>query len=143
MNGCIFCQILAGRGEASFVYRDERCAAFMDIQPVNPGHVLIIPNRHATCLADLAPEDGAHMMRVAQDIAAAIRRSDVRSEGVNLFLADGEAAGQEVFHVHLHLIPRYIDDGFGFTFPKRYFTSLPSRNELDSIAQSINTQLNQ
>ena len=143
MSDCVFCEILAGQGEASFVYRDEQCAAFMDIQPVNSGHVLLISNRHATYLADLAPEEGAHMMRVAQEIASAIRRSNVRCEGVNLFLADGKAAGQEVFHVHLHVIPRYTGDDFGFTFPERYFASLPLRDELNSIAQNISTQINQ
>ncbi len=141
MSECIFCQILAGQGEVSFVYRDEQCAAFMDIQPVNTGHVLVIPNRHATYLADLASEDGAHLMRIGQKIASAIRHSEVRCEGVNLFLADGEAAGQEVFHVHLHVIPRYRSDGFGFTFPERYFHSLPARDELNLTAQNISTQV--
>lgn len=63
---CLFCQIIAGKLAASLVYQDDRCSAFMDIQPVNPGHLLIIPNDHAAYLADLESEDGAQMFRVAQ-----------------------------------------------------------------------------
>ena len=114
MTPCIFCDIVAGTASASIIHRDELCTAFMDIQPVNSGHVLVVPNRHATHLADLLPETGGHLFRVAQQIAAALRRAAVRCEGVNLFVADGEATGQDVFHVHLHVIPRYVGDGFGF-----------------------------
>ena len=88
----------------------------MDIFPVNPGHVLVIPTSHSAFLAELDPEAGAELFRVAQRVAAALRRSDPRCEGVNLFLADGEAAGQEIFHVHLHVIPRQRGDGSGFRF---------------------------
>lgn len=139
MNRCIFCDILAGKSPASFVYRDEVCSAFMDIQPVNPGHVLVIPNAHATHLAQLPPETGAHMFQVAQRIAQALRQSGVRCEGVNLFLADGEAAGQDVFHVHLHVFPRYRGDGFGFRFGPQY-GQRPERAELDMLADKIRHQ---
>ena len=136
MTDCIFCRILAGEAPASFVYRDARCAAFMDIQPVTPGHLLIIPNRHAADLAELHPEDGAQLFRVAQQLGAALRQSGLPCEGVNLFLADGVAAGQEVFHVHLHVIPRFRGDGFGLRFPPTYGLH-PERWELDEIAASI------
>jgi histidine triad (HIT) family protein len=118
------------------VYQDELCTAFMDIQPVNQGHVLVVPNRHAPFLADLDEDTGAHMFRIAQRLAAALRRSGVRCEGVNLFLADGEAAMQEVFHVHLHVFPRYKGDGFGLTFSPEYWDR-PARSELDEVAQKI------
>lgn len=97
---CIFCRIIAGQAPASLVYRDDVVAAFMDIRPVNPGHLLVVPSAHATMLADLPKRDGQQMFAVAQQLAAAVRRSGVRCEGVNLFLADGEVAGQEVFHAH-------------------------------------------
>ena len=138
MNPCIFCEILQGTAESSIVYRDNLVTAFMDIQPINPGHILVIPNSHAAYLADLEPEAGAHMFSVAQKLAQAIRDSDLLCEGINLFLADGEAARQEVFHVHLHVIPRCAGDGFGLTFPERYFIR-PSRTELDAAAESIKT----
>ena len=137
---CIFCQIVQGQAPASLLYQDERCTAFMDIQPVNPGHLLVVPNRHVACLADLAPEDGAQLMRAGQRLAAALRASGLRCEGVNLFLADGEAAGQEVFHVHLHVFPRYAGDGFGFRFGPHY-RSLPARQPLEQAAQQIREAL--
>ena len=136
MNPCIFCEILQGTAESSFVYRDNLVTAIMDIQPINPGHLLVIPNAHAAYLTDLQPETGAHMFTVTQKLAQGIRDSDLRSEGINLFLADGVAAMQEVFHVHLHIIPRWAGDGFGLTFPERYFTR-PPRLELDAAAESI------
>jgi len=133
---CIFCDIVSGNGPASIIYRDDLCTAFMDIQPVNSGHLLVVPNRHATQLGDLPPETGGQMFRVAQQIAAALRKSGVRCEGVNLFVADGEAAGQDVFHVHLHVIPRYVGDGFGFRFGLAY-GARPPRAELDRLAEQI------
>ena len=136
----IFSKILAGEAPATFVYRGELVSAFMDIQPVNPGHVLVIPNEPAVGLEDLPPETGAEMFRVGQRIAAALRASEIRCEGVNLFLADGEAAMQEVFHVHLHVIPRFDGDGFGLTFAEQYF-ELPERSELDAVGASIRAQL--
>lgn len=133
---CIFCKLLAGEAEVSFVYRDDSCAAFMDIQPVNPGHLLVVPNRHAAYLAELEEEEGAQIFRVAQRAAAALRGSGVKCEGVNFLLADGEAAGQEVFHVHLHVIPRYRGDGFGLKLPPTY-SQKPAREELDAVAEML------
>ncbi len=139
-NDCIFCKILAGELEVSMVYQDDRCSAFMDIQPVNPGHTLVIPNRHAGNLEELDEEEGAHIFRVAQRIGAALRKSRVKCEGVNFFLADGEAAGQEVFHVHLHVLPRYVGDGFGLKFGPHY-ANKPQRQELNEIADRIRNAL--
>jgi histidine triad (HIT) family protein len=136
MTDCVFCEILAGRLPASKVYQDDLCTAFLDIQPVNPGHVLVIPNRHATFLADLENETGAQMFRVAQRLALALRHSGVKCEGVNFFLADGKAANQEIFHVHLHVFPRYNGDGFGFHFGPTY-SKKPTRAELDVVAGRI------
>ncbi len=137
---CIFCDILAGRASVSWVYRDERVAAFMDIQPVNAGHVLVIPNQHAAALAELDVEAGAQMFRVGQRVAQALRQSGLPCEGVNFFLADGEAAGQEVFHVHLHVFPRYAGDGFGLRFGPHYRT-VSARADLDANAEKIKQTL--
>jgi len=136
MSACTFCEILAGKLPSSMVYQDECCSAFMDIQPVNTGHVLVIPNHHAASLAELDEEAGGHMFIVGQRVAQALRQSGLKCEGVDLFLADGEAAGQEVFHVHLHVFPRYRGDGFGFRFGPDYRNS-PSRAGLDMVAEII------
>ena len=140
MDDCIFCDILRQKLPSSQVYHDAICTAFMDIQPVNPGHVLVIPNRHASSLADLDEDTGAHLFRVAQRVADALRRCGARCEGVNLFLADGEAAGQEVFHVHLHVFPRYVGDGFGLRFGPAYGVR-PGRRALDEMADKIKAAL--
>ena len=136
MGDCIFCRIVQGEAPASIVYTGEVVTAFMDIQPVNPGHVLVVPNSHASSLSELVEHTGARLFVVAQRVAAALRQSGLRCEGVNLFLADGEAAFQDVFHVHLHVVPRYIGDGFGMRFGPRY-GQRPGRAELDHAAQRI------
>ena len=110
MGDCVFCDILVGTRPASVVYLDEVCCAFMDIQPVNPGHTLVVPLEHCSSLSKLSPETGSHLFVVGQRLAAALYLSgasgqSIRCEGVNLFLADGPAAGQDVFHFHLHIYP--------------------------------------
>ena len=139
-DDCVICKLLSGELEVSLVHRDDLCSAFMDIQPVNSGHVRVVPNRHAPCLTDLKETEGAQMFRVAQRLAAALGASGVRCGGVNFFLADGEAAGQEVFHAHLHVFPRYRGDGFGLVFPPTY-SRKPERKELNEIAQRIGDAL--
>ncbi len=136
----IFGRILAGEAPASFVYRDEQVAAFMDIQAVTPGHVLVVPIQPAVSLAELDEVAAAHLFVVAQRVAVALRASGLRCEGVNLFLADGAAAGQDVFHVHLHVFPRYAGDGFGLRLPPRYHHP-PSRAALDEAAAQIRAAL--
>lgn len=132
----LFERIIAGELPATFVYRDDLVSAFMDVQPVTPGHVLVIPNVRAATLGDLPPETGAQMFRIGQRIAAAIRRSDIRAEGINLFLTDGVAAGQTVFHLHLHVLPRFAGDGFHWQLPDDYYTQ-PPREELENLRDKI------
>ena len=105
----------------------------MDIRPVTPGHLLVIPKIPARSLAELDPVIGGKLFQVGQRLAAALRESEVRCDGVNFFLADGVTAGQEVFHVHLHVIPRTPGDGFGL----RSRTTSPQRADLDYLAASI------
>jgi histidine triad (HIT) family protein len=139
-SNCVFCKILSGEFPCSEIYRDEEVVAFLDIQPVNPGHVLIIPVEHYPFLEDLNPDVGAKLFKIGQKIARAIRKSEVRSEGINFLLADGEEAGQEVWHTHLHVFPRYKNDGFGLKHSEEYFNK-PERNELDYIASVIKSCL--
>jgi histidine triad (HIT) family protein len=115
MSACIFCDIAAKKAPASIVYEDDVVVAFMDLFPINPGHTLVVPKQHFARVTDVDDATAARMMAVARDIAAAIYRSPIRAEGVNLTLADGAAAGQEVPHAHLHVIPRFRGDGFRCT----------------------------
>ncbi len=136
MTHCIFCDILNGSAEATFIYRDELVSAFMDIQPITTGHVLIVPNYHAAYISDLDYKSAAQMFVVANKINEAIRRSELKSEGVNYFLADGAAAGQEIFHVHLHVFPRFKGDGMKIQVGDDYHRP-KSRNELENAAKLI------
>jgi len=128
---CIFCDILEGTAPAIFIHQDELCVAFMDIHPVNPGHVLVVPRLHAELLINLDNDSAGRMLQVALKVDAALRLSGIRCEGINLFLADGRSAGQEVPHVHLHVIPRFHGDGHHLRFSPSYFarTSLSAINE--------------
>ncbi len=116
----IFAKIIQGKVPASFVYQDEKVSAFMDIQPINPGHVLVIPNQEVVSLTELDEETGAHLFRIGHRIAKALRQSGLKCEGVNLFLADGQAAEQDVFHLHLHVLPRFRGDGIASPFGQNY-----------------------
>lgn len=140
MNECPFCNILEGKIPGTLVYEDQICTAIMDIHPINPGHILVITNDHVPDLKGLKPDSGKHIFAVAQQLAGAVRNSGFQCEGVNLFLADGKAAMQDVFHFHLHVIPRYEGDGFGFQFSPRY-AELPTRNELENNAYYIKQAL--
>lgn len=131
---CIFCRIIAGELPASVIYRDDTAIAFMDTNPVTTGHLLVVPLEHFAHLSEMDEETGAHLFRVAMRLQDAVRRSGLKCEGINLFLADGEAAGQEVFHVHLHVIPRYQGDKFRI---EADWSVKPSRTELDELAKQI------
>lgn len=133
---CIFCRIASGELPASVVYEDERTIAFLDIQPITPGHVLVVPKAHAESLVDLLPEDAAQVMRVGQLMDRALRASELRCEGVNLFIADGKAAGQEVGHVHLHVFPRFEEDGFKLPLESSN-RATPGREQLNETAGKL------
>lgn len=120
---------------ASVLAEDEHTMAFMDIRPINPGHFLVIPKAHAAHLADLPPGEGGRVFETAGRLAPALYRS-VKCDGINFHLADGEVAGQEVLHVHLHVYPRYAGDGVGLRMGPRY-GAMPKREELDKVAAAI------
>jgi diadenosine tetraphosphate (Ap4A) HIT family hydrolase len=130
---CIFCAIAAGQAAASVVYEDETVVAFMDLNPVTPGHLLVVPRRHAVGLEDLDKATSAHVWSVGHDMARALRRSSMDCEGINVLLCDGEVAFQTVFHFHLHVIPRYAGDGWTI----KVETPARDRLLLDSDAQAI------
>lgn len=104
---CVFCAIAAGKLPAEIVYRDDTTLAFMDHAPRNPGHVLVVPIAHSVNVIDTPPETWAHVAKVAQHIALAIQRTDLKAEGFNFIANSGLAANQSVFHLHLHVVPRF------------------------------------
>jgi histidine triad (HIT) family protein len=136
---CVFCHVVAGEIESSIVLETELVLAFMDIDPATPGHVLVVPRAHRESLADLGDEVGAAMFAAARQVAASLRAASARGtgprcDGINLFYADGAVAFQEVFHAHLHVLPRSVDDGF--TVDARW-GSAPSRSMLDAQAAAL------
>jgi diadenosine tetraphosphate (Ap4A) HIT family hydrolase len=134
--GCIFCAIVRGEAPATFLHQDDLVVAFMDIRPVQPGHLLVVSRTHAKLIPELAAASLARLWLVATDLNRALRRSALPVEAVSVYVADGDAAGQEVAHVHIHLIPRHAHDGFGFRFPPGYGIR-PGRSELERLAGEI------
>ncbi len=105
MPDCIFCRIVDGQAPASVVHQGDRIIVIMDTHPQARGHALVIPREHQSSLADLDEALGAHLFRVAMRVDRALRASPIPCDGVRLVLSDGRAAGQEVPHVHMHVIP--------------------------------------
>jgi histidine triad (HIT) family protein len=136
---CIFCEIVHGAGEASVCYEDGIAVAFMDIQPVNAGHVLIVPREHHESLNDVPGEVAMHLFDVALRLGPVVRRIS-RSSDLNIVVNSGEAAGQNVFHYHVHLIPRRAGDGFDVPLPFGG-SEMPDRTLLDAMAARIISEL--
>ena len=134
MSRCIFCDIVAGKAPASVVYEDDIVIGITTIQPVNAGHVMIIPKKHYVYMREMDEETGLHLFKITLRMEQAIRKSGVRCEGINLFLADGEAAFQKVFHLHIHVFPRFKGDSFKIISD---WSVKPVREELDEIAKKI------
>jgi histidine triad (HIT) family protein len=115
---CIFCDIVAGRSPARIVAEDDRTLAFLDIFPLTRGHTLVIPKAHADDVLDAPPDDVAAVARTAQLVAQRVT-SELGAPGVNLLQATGVVALQTVFHLHMHVLPRYPDDGFVVSFDRK------------------------
>ena len=109
MPECIFCAIVARQIPSIAVAENAQALAIMDIHPANDGHVLVLPKAHSTDLFDLSPEVGADVMRLCIQVARALKAS-LQPDGLNLIQANGEVAGQEVLHTHVHVLPRWQGD---------------------------------
>jgi len=107
---CTFCQIIKKEKKAYFVYEDEQCAAFLDAYPVSEGHTLVVPKKHYENIYDIPEDILAHIMKVSKRLAMDYQKI-FRSIGLNIIQSNGSVAKQTVFHFHLHLIPRYQNDG--------------------------------
>lgn len=136
MNDCVFCRIVAGQIPSTRVYEDEQVLAFMDIGQVNPGHVLVALKKHAENLFALEDSAAAAVGRASARIARAIREA-FAPEGLSVYQANGKAAGQTVFHYHVHLLPRHAGDGMELTWPVKN----PARETLEDYAARIRARL--
>lgn len=128
MENCIFCRIIAGEIPATKIYEDEMVLAFMDISPINFGHILVIPKEHHNSCASIPENVAGRMFYVASRIGVACKRA-LDYDGFNLHLADGTCAGQVVMHAHLHVVPRGLDDGFHWNWRQLKYESDSVRQE--------------
>ena len=133
-KNCIFCDIIAHRREASRVYEDEYTVAFMNLRQANEGHVLVVPKGHYPSICELNDEIASHLLSTVVRIARAIKQS-FEPEGITIWQSNGEAAGQEIEHVHFHILPRYTDDEVIQFYPES--AQVCERAELDRIAKRI------
>jgi histidine triad (HIT) family protein len=132
---CTFCDLVQGAGEVSICYEDAITIAFMDIQPVNPGHTLVVPRQHYESLVDIPHDVAMHLFEVSMRLGPVVRKVS-GAEGMNIVVNSGAAAGQDVFHYHVHVIPRKAGDGFDVPLPFDG-SEMPERERLDATAARI------
>lgn len=135
MDDCVFCKIIAGKIPALKVYENDKIFAFLDISPVNKGHTLVVPRAHHVDLLETPEDVLADMMTRTKKIAAAVVKA-VKADGFNLGCNTKKAAGQAVFHTHLHIIPRFLNDGLQ-SWPHQKFDDAT----MQKVATDIKAQL--
>ncbi len=140
-ESCVFCRIIGGMETVSIVYEDDRVIAFMDIQPVTPGHTLVVSKDHYATLFDLPDELAAHCLSVARRLASGIKKA-AGVEALNVFSANGRAGGQDVEHFHFHMIPVKQESDFPLHLPLAD-APIPSRSQLDVMAVRIGRAIQQ
>ncbi|MEJ2506959.1 MAG: HIT family protein [Ignavibacteriaceae bacterium] len=113
---CIFCNIVEGKSEAEVIFEDDNLIAFLDIQPINYGHTLVVTKKHYDNFLTVPSEELTHIINATQFIAGAVKRS-VNADGFNVITNNGNSAGQTVYHFHFHIIPRFNAD---FNFKQRF-----------------------
>ena len=136
MDNCVFCKIVRGEIPAAVVFQDELTLAFMDIGSVNPGHMLVAAKPHVENLQGMDEALAGAMFRSAARAARAIE-AVLGPEGISVYQANGAAAGQTVFHAHIHVLPRWEKDGLTFTWPVKN----PPREELERVAAQLRAVL--
>ena len=132
MADCVFCRIVAKQIPASMVHEDEHTLAFMDLGQVNPGHVLVAAKAHAENVYSLDDAQAAAVFRSVARVARAIRAA-FAPDGLSVYQANGKAAGQTVFHLHVHLVPRHEGDGMNLIWPAKN----PPREKLEEYAAKV------
>ena len=103
-ESCVFCKIAVKEAPAHVVYEDDKVIAFMSIQPINVGHTLVVPKKHYENIYEISEEDVAYLYKIVKKIAHAVKKA-VNAEGIRIVQNNGEAAGQVIFHMHVHIIP--------------------------------------
>ncbi|MHA1934746.1 MAG: HIT family protein [Candidatus Thorarchaeota archaeon] len=139
-DDCVFCKIVRGEIPSSVIFEDDVCMAFMDVFPISEGHCLVIPKQHFVNMLDVDSEVVAHLARRVTELDRKVHKV-FGQIGILNAVANGPEAGQEVPHLHFHVIPRSKGDGIGFRFPEGHREKMESRDELDRIATLIRDAL--
>lgn len=129
MNDCIFCKIVAKEIPATTIFEDDEVLVFMDIGPIIKGHALVIPKKHYDPVTDTPDEVLAKLHITAKRIADA-QMNALGADGVNIMQNNGKASGQEVPHIHVHVIPRFCDDGHHWNWNPKKYDNLAEMNDL-------------
>lgn len=132
MNDCLFCKIVAGEIPSANVYEDEHTYAFMDINPTNIGHTLVVPKKHFENIHDISEEALHQVMNTVRKLADPVKKA-VGADALNIIQNNGREAGQIVFHSHTHIIPRFADDGFRHWKGSRDY----EEGEMEKVAEKI------
>ena len=130
MQSCVFCDIINRKAEAHIIFEDDLVCCFLDKFPINPGHVLVVPKRHAAEFTDVDPESLQAVILAAQQAAGAIE-STFKTDGITVMQNNG--VFKDVEHYHMHIVPRYRGDGFGWTEPETDVSSI----DFDSLEIKI------
>jgi histidine triad (HIT) family protein len=132
IDSCIFCKIAQKQVPSSLVYEDEKTVAFLDIRPLNEGHTLVIPKEHYVNIFDIPKELICYIHGVTKKVAQAVEKA-THADGISIIQQNGEAAGQEIFHLHVHVIPRFE----GQKLPRLSELSEADREQLSRTAEKI------
>ena len=132
---CLFCRVVAGTLPVESIYEDAHAIAFLDIHPINPGHVLVIPKVHSSDITTIAPHEWTSLMETVRLLAPQVRDA-VQATGINIGMNNGSDAGQLIFHAHIHLIPRYTNDNHQHWVGRDY-----SENGIHETGKLIRTHI--
>lgn len=135
-NACIFCRIAQKQVPANLVYEDEKALAFLDIRPLNEGHTLVIPKAHYETIFDIPQELITYLHGITKRVAIAVKKA-TKADGISIIQQNGKAASQEVFHLHVHVIPRYE----GQKLPRFSDVKEADREKLSQTAEKIRKYL--
>ena len=135
-DDCIFCKIANGEIPSATVYEDSVCRVILDVNPANKGHALIIPKEHFDNIYSIDAETAAKIFTIATEVAKA-QKAELNPDGLNILQNNGEAAGQTVFHFHMHLVPRYIKDNVTMT----WIPGKADTEELSTLSKALRKRI--
>jgi histidine triad (HIT) family protein len=135
-KNCIFCKIVHREAPASILYEDDYVMAFLDIRPLNKGHALVIPKAHYVDIFDISEKELAAVHMAAKTVSFAVKKA-TGADGISIIQQNGKAAGQDIFHLHVHVVPRFN----GQTLPRFSELKEVERSKLDELAQKIKQNL--